>query len=187
MALGRSHVPHLVLVQKRDVWWMRALGHLLRPINPDFMTRYTTVIGATVYLPRPLAEIPREQLAQILAHELVHQLDMYGYGLGFYLSYLLTPLPVWRTHRAYWERRAYAVDLILAHLEGGDGRLALEETRLRGIFGGPAYGWMWGGRVAAASYLRPIAAQIRAGKLQQQWPYSEILEAWGESDGDESA
>ena len=144
--LVRSHVPDLRIVHKRDVWWMRAAGALLRPVIPDFESRYTTVIGNTVYLPCPLAEFPREALAATLAHELVHQLDQAEHGLFFYVSYALTPLPVWRTHRAHWERRGYAVDLMLAHHLGGDRHLKAAEKRLRDLFAGPGYLWMWGGR-----------------------------------------
>lgn len=178
MGLVREHVPGLRIVQKRDIWWMRAIGRLLKPINPEFMTRYTTVVGQTVYLPRPLADFPRDALAATLAHELVHQLDMQQWGPFFYVSYALTPLPVWRSHRAHWERRAYAVDLMLALHGGGEARLVAVETWLRGVFAGPDYGWMWGGRPAAATYLKPVVERVRSGELQKDAPYAAILEAW---------
>ncbi len=178
LGLVRTHVPDLRIVQKRDVWWMRLAGVVLRPVVPDFESRYTTVIGSTVYLPRPLGDFPRDVLAATLAHELVHQLDQQRTGLAFYVSYALTPLPVWRTHRAYWERRAYGVDLMLAHHIGGEKQLKLVEARLAVLFGGSGYLWMWGGREAAAQYLAPIADQVRRGILQQSEPYDRILEAW---------
>ncbi|MEZ4323348.1 MAG: hypothetical protein R3F61_38140 [Myxococcota bacterium] len=178
LALVRTHVPDTRIVQKRDVWWMRAVGRVLRPLIPDFETRYTTVIGNTVYLPCPLADFPRDALAATLAHELVHQLDQREWGVWFYLSYGLTPLPLWRTHRAHWERRAYAVDLMLARQIGGDARVSLVAARLRELFGGPGYGWMWGGRAAAEAYLAPVVERVRSGELQQEAPYAEILEAW---------
>ena len=177
-ALVRRHVPALKLVEKVDSPLMRALGRVLQPINPDFMERYTTVIGSTIYLPRPKATFPPDALAQTLAHELVHQLDMQALGPLFYVSYAATPLPVWRTHRAYWERRGYAVDLMLALEIGGEARLVAVESWIRGVFAGPAYGWMWGGRPAAARFLKPVVDEVRSGALQQRFPYREVLEAW---------
>jgi hypothetical protein len=174
----RQDVPDLRLVDKRTVWWMRALGVVVRPFAPDFATGWTTVIGRTVYLPRAPEEMEPARLAATLAHEYVHQLDQGAHPTWFYVSYLFLPLPVWRTRRAYWERRAYAVDMMLALEIGGEARLALVEAHLRRVFGGPAYGWMWGGRQAAASYLKPVADAVRAGRLQREEPYRALLSAW---------
>jgi len=181
-ALVRRHVPDLRLVEKVDSPLMRLLGRVLQPINPDFMDKYTTVIGSTIYLPCPKAEFPPDALAQTLAHELVHQLDMQAFGPLFYVSYVVTPLPVWRTHRAYWVRRGYAVDLMLAYHIGGEARLAAVESWIRGVFAGPAYGWMWGGRSPAARFLKPVVEEVRSGELQQRFPYREVLEAWTNED-----
>lgn len=177
-ALLRQNVPAVRLVEKSSSPLMRTFGRVLRPINPDFMDRYTTVLGSTIYLPVAKDAFPPNALAQTLAHEMVHQLDMQAFGPLFYVSYVATPLPVWRTHRAWWERRGYAVDLMLAHHEGGEARLAAVETWARGVFAGPHYAWMWGGRSAAARFLAPVVAEIKAGELQQRWPYRDILKAW---------
>ncbi len=178
LALVRSHRPGLRLVDKHDVWWMRAAGVLMRPFMPDFMDSVTTVFGDVVYLPGRPDDMPPRQLARILAHELVHQLDQGEHGLWFYVSYALFPSPFGRTLRAHWERRAYAVDLMLAHHMGGDPRLRLVHDRLAVVFGGPAYAWMWAGRRAAWAYLAPLADDIRGGTLQLLDPYADILAAW---------
>lgn len=157
---------------------MRWAARLLRPISPDFATAVTTVVGDTVYLPVPPDRFDRDQLARLLAHELVHQLDQREHGLGFYVSYLLTPVPFGRTHRARWERRAYAVDLLLAWEEGGEPALRRAAHRIVGLFCGPSYGWMWAGRGAARELLAPTVEAIRGGSLQFEWPYREILAAW---------
>lgn len=177
-ALVRRNVPGLRIVEKVDSPLMKGLGRVLRPINPDFMDRYTTVLGSTIYLPCPKSTIPPDELAKTLAHEMVHQLDMQDFGALFYLSYVATPLPLGRTHRAFWERRGYAVDLMIAHHTGGDVRLAAVESWVRGVFAGPAYGWMWSGRPAAAAFLKPVSDAIRAGELQKRQPYADILTAW---------
>lgn len=178
LALVRSHRPGLKIVDKRSVPWMRALGLALRPAVPDFMSSFTVVIGDVVYLAGDPAHFPRDRLAHILCHELIHQLDQAEHGPGFYLSYALLPVPVLRTRRAHWERRAYAVDLMLAHHDGGEPALQRTLQRCVALFSGPAYGWMWAGEQAAEAYLEEIAAQVRSGALATHEPYRQILEAW---------
>lgn len=184
LALARSHVPGLRIVEKADIWWMRAVGRLLRPVIPEFDTHYTTVLGDTIYLPVPFERFPRDGLAVTLAHELVHQLDQKEWGLWFYTSYAMFPAPVWRTGRARWERRGYAVDLMIAHHRGGERELMRVARRLEGLFSGPGYLWMWGGAEAARDYLAPVLDDIRAGRLQSEAPYDAILAAW-KGDGTE--
>lgn len=177
LVLVRRHVPGLQLVHKADVPWMRAASRVIAPVMPDFQTRFTTVVGRTVYLPRPMEEFPRDSLAATLAHELVHQLDQARWGALFYTSYALM-FPVGRSWRAVWERRAYAVDLMIAHERGGDQELRRVTSLLIDLFAGPSYLWMWSGRAAAGSFLAPIVEAVRSGALQQQEPYREILAAW---------
>lgn len=177
LALARAHRPGLRLVDKADSPLMRALARLARPFMPHFLDRVTTVIGDTVYTPGPPESLPDGLLARILAHELVHQIDQARWGPLFYLSYVGL-LPVGRTTRAVWERRAYAVDLMLAHHDDGAAGLEMERRRLAVIFGGPSYAWMWGGREAAERFLQPTVDAVAAGELQQQAPYDDILVAW---------
>jgi len=184
LELVRRHVPDVRLVRKADSRLMRSLAVVLRPITPDFSTRYTTVLGKTVYLPRPVEAFDRDHLAGILAHELVHQLDMLEHGPWFYVSYVVAPLPAGRTRRAFWERRAYAVDLMLAFDRDGEEGMQAVLWRLVRIFSGPAYGWMWSGEDAARHFLEPICREIRSGSLQVREPYASIYRAWtGDSAG----
>jgi len=177
LSLARAHRPGLRLVDKQEVWWMRWLAVVVRPVMPGFLTRVTTVIGDTIYTPGAPEALPPDRLARIVAHELVHQLDQQRWGMLFYLSYVLV-LPTWRTCRARWERRAYAVDLMLALHEDGPAGLELARRRLIAVFSGPMYGWMWGGRVAAAAFLQPVVDALASGELQRQAPYDDVLQAW---------
>lgn len=160
---------------------MRAVGRVLKPVMPNFATRYTTVIGDTVYLPGDPADLPPDALAATLAHELVHQLDQRRYGPLFYISYGLG-LPAGRTLRAYWERRAYAVDLMLAMDRGGPGEVKRVANVLVDVFSGPAYLWMWVGTASAREYLRPVVEDVLDGTLQKHEPYRSILAAWRGTD-----
>lgn len=178
LRLVRSHRPGLRLVDRRGLAVARWVAVLVRPFAPDFPEGTTVVLGDTVYLPRAPDELDPDLLAAILCHELVHQLDQARHPL-FYPTYLLgPPLPVVRTARADWERRAYAVDLMIAHHERGEPGLRRTLDRLVEIFAGSSYGWMWAGRGAAAAYLAPIADRVREGTLQRDEPYRSILAAW---------
>ena len=173
----REHVPGIRLVYKAEVPWMRLVGKLARPFSPDFDTRFTTVVGDTVYLPCPVDEFPRDALAATLAHELIHQQDQRRWGLLFYVSYGAA-MPVGRTYRAYWERRAYAVDLLLAHERGGPMEVLRVADILATVFAGSAYLWMWAGARSAREYLQPIVDRVLDGSLELEDPYREILAAW---------
>ena len=177
LKLVRQHVPDLRLVDKHDVRWMRWLGGALWPVVPEFSTRYTTVLGATVFLPQPPEEIAPDVLASTLAHELVHQMDQQRWGPLFYVSYGFC-LPSIRSMRAHWERRAYAVDLLLARERGGPAEVERVADLLVDLFSGRAYLWMWMGRQASRRYLEPVVQEVIAGRLDEQEPYRAILAAW---------
>jgi hypothetical protein len=164
-------------VDRNEVGWMRLGGRLVSPLVPDLNRTFTTVLGDTVYLPRPVENIQRDQLAAILAHEYVHQLDQARWGLWFYASYAALG-PALRTMRADWERRAYAVDLLLAYEVGGEAQLRTTAERVARIFAGPGYLWMWAGLDAARRYLEPTVQAVLDGSLVQAAPYDEILAAW---------
>lgn len=157
--------------------WLKLAGDIAKPFAGEINRRFTTVLGDTVYLPGPVESFSRTHLAAVLAHELVHQIDQSTHGLGFYASYVLAG-PALRTRRAHWERRAYAVDLMLAYEDGGQARLDVTLDRLVEVFCGPSYAFMWAGRDAARRYLAPIAAGVVDGSLARRAPYDEILAAW---------
>lgn len=177
LALVRAHRPRLRLVDRHDVGWMRTAGELLHPVAGPVNERFTTVIGDTVYLPRPPDRMDRDQLAATLAHELVHQLDQARYGPWFFASYAFGA-PAVRTARAHWERRAYAVDLLLAYEAGGEPALRRQTGRIAELFSGPSYGWMWAGADAARRYLEPVVQGVLDGSLARTAPYDAILAAW---------
>lgn len=116
---------------------MRLIGRVLRPLVPDFMSRYATTIRRTIYVPRSWRTISED----LLAHELQHVRDAVRFPILFEVSYLLLPLPVVFTARAFWEWRGYRINVERA-AERGE---SLEETQewIRSQFCGPAYAWMW--------------------------------------------
>ncbi len=155
---------------------MNAGDRLMSLVVPDFGERFTTVVGDVVYLPAPPDRIPRDRLAAVLAHELVHQLDQARHGPWFYASYALAG-PAFRTVRAEWERRAYAVDLLIAREAGGREAVLALADRLAALFAGPAYAFMWVGRASARRYLEPVVAAVLDGSIDRRPPDDAILAA----------
>jgi hypothetical protein len=176
LALARTHVPRVRFANKADSALMRGVAVLVRPLNAEFATRYVTVVGDTVWLPRPVEAWPRDELAAILGHELVHMLDQQRYGLAFYASYSFPPAG--RTTRAHWERRGYTVDLLLARERGGAAAVHQLAARLARLFAGPDYGYMWAGEAAAAAFLRPAVNGVLMGWTDAEAPFDAILASW---------
>lgn len=119
--------------------WMTLLFFFVRPFCPDFMHNFTTVIGNRIYFPnREYIQLRANSAARTLAHEMVHILDAKKVGIFFFsigylfpqvlaLGFLLFPiiglyallfllflLPFPAPFRAYWESRAYALDIRLS-------------------------------------------------------------------------
>jgi hypothetical protein len=71
----QHHFPDAELRFKDKSWFMRILGILLF-FNPSFMTKFTTVIGNTVYVPtgKWVEDNPMRALF-VLTHEFVHMWD----------------------------------------------------------------------------------------------------------------
>jgi hypothetical protein len=108
---------------KSSSWVMRFCGWFLAirwlwlwQINPDFMTRYWTVVWKNVYYPSDedfdLANDEHVKAhASTFAHEFIHFDQRKKWGILWALSYLLFPVPFffawWRWR---WEREAYCVN-----------------------------------------------------------------------------
>jgi hypothetical protein len=116
---------------------MEAIAVFVEGFSPDFMDRYTTVIGSTIYFPnRHFLFHSEEQAMRTLAHEAVHLLDAERWSMPLFslaylfpqilavgvflfpwlgiwaLTFLLFLLPLPAPFRFYFESRAYALDLL---------------------------------------------------------------------------
>jgi hypothetical protein len=102
------------LVAKRDSRLMDVLAWLLRPLGArDFLSHFWTTIGRTIYYPTRVADPFAHP--DVLEHELVHVRQWQRWGVLFWISYVLLPLPfglAWFRFR--WEREAYLVQLARA-------------------------------------------------------------------------
>lgn len=143
LAAMTRELPGFRLACKADAPLQRAIAALLWPVNRQYMTDYTTVLGRTIWSPwrDPRRALGSAGLLELLAHEAVHLLDAKRFPLLFEVSYLLLPLPVVVTARALWEARAYRVSARLRRRLGA----AVDEAWIEAVvrrFVGPDYAWM---------------------------------------------
>lgn len=125
---------------KSESKWMKFLGWVSKPFNPDFMTSYWTTVLTVVYAPSSF-DINNESLfpyyQEVLEHEGIHIADFKKYKLLFILSYLLPYF------RFVWERRAYLPEL--HHLLDKHQYTSFYKrlNRICDDLGGPNYFWAW--------------------------------------------
>ena len=145
----KKRVPDFEIHYKDESRLMRALGILLLPFNRQFMTRFTTTVGAKVYFPSR-AEVDKHPRAywEVLAHEYVHILDYERQKFWFKTSYLFpqlfavmavlvlcAPISVWflsalaalgalgpwpSPWRTRWEMRGYTMTMAINYWRKGE-------------------------------------------------------------------
>ncbi len=147
----RREFPRFELVPKAERRLQRAIDVALKIVTVgaqrEYLTRYHTVLGDTLYLPTKWSSTPDEARFVTLRHERVHlrQKRRYGFAL-FALLYLLPILPIGLAlGRARLEWEAYAETLrATAEVHG---RQAARDPALHDYlvaqFTSGAYGWMW--------------------------------------------
>lgn len=154
---GAQEFPKFKVVAKDNSKFMRFLAKLLWPINREFMDGYITTIGYTVYMPRDLFNTPEG--TDTLRHELVHVRQYDRFKLWFMVSYLIFPLPVIFTMRAYWEYQAYKESLRATHERFG----SLGDADIEWVveqFTSSAYGWMFPFRGLLTRWLNKFAGKL---------------------------
>jgi len=86
----RALVPGFRVAWKSESCSERFLGLLLRPFNPDYMTKYISTFYPIVYFPsKDLYGSCPNCTFTVLAHERVHLLDTKEYPFRFRFSYLM--------------------------------------------------------------------------------------------------
>lgn len=103
----KQEFPKFEIIVKEESKLMKLIYNitLMRFWNPLFMSYFITVMFGKVYMPRQFIGIPAS--VDILRHEVVHLRDMKKFPILFELSYILFPLPIIFTMRAFWEFRGY--------------------------------------------------------------------------------
>lgn len=108
-------------------------------MGQKYRSAYVTCVGDTIYVPVDSYESYKHtpyRHEAVLRHEAVHRRDYLNGPLFYMSSYVLS-----RKWRAYWERRAYAQNMIVEFEKTGT---ISQETIARIIkrFEGPDYLWM---------------------------------------------
>jgi hypothetical protein len=147
----RREFPRFRLVPKAERRLQRAIHVALVIVTlgaqREYLTRYHTVLGDTLYLPTKWATTPDEARFITLRHERVHlrQKRRYGFVIFAWL-YLLPILPIGLAlGRARLEWEAYA-ETLRATAEVKGLRAARDpalQDYLVAQFTSGAYGWMW--------------------------------------------
>lgn len=168
VAKAQTYFPNLQIKYKDQSTLMKVIGKVMF-FNPEFMTHYVTTLGNTVYLPNEqyVANSP-EAFTDVFIHECTHMYDEKRLGLRYQLAYIfpqilslvclllmflvtwkimlplallmLAPLPApWR---AYFEKRAYFVQMYAGNKLWGSDPVADGETYAQWFRTGDYY-WMW--------------------------------------------
>lgn len=183
---AQTYFPKLQVKFKDQSSLMKFLGKLMF-FNPAFMTSFVTTLGNTIYMPN-YAYTQTQAGTDVFIHECTHLYDQKRFSFLYTLAYglpqflflpalllffwhwqvavivaplFLLPLPApWR---AYFEKRAYSVQLyVLKQLWGDDidGLNASADT-YNAFFTGSTYYFMW--MFGFDSSLRSVAATVSVG------------------------
>lgn len=160
----KRNIPGFSIKYKDETWIMKVLAVVLFFVK-GFMTRFTTTLGATVYLPsRAYVEKDRVRAARILRHEYIHLWDRQNspflFSLGyifpqvfsllallaifftnFWLLALVFLLPIPSPPRWRIEMRGYATSL-LEDMDASDGDVAETRAWIMQCFTSSSYYWM---------------------------------------------
>ena len=158
-------VPGIKVVRKGDSQFMKLLGAILF-FAPEFMSRYTTTIGSTIYLSDNLSAATSLGVVPTIAHEVQHVYDSRKWWPVYILGYLspqilvllaflsfvspwwllalvaLLPLP--SIGRMLIERRGYTVTLVCYYwMYGKEAFETLAPSLTKDQFAGATYYFMW--------------------------------------------
>ncbi|MBI4704142.1 MAG: hypothetical protein HY744_23790 [Deltaproteobacteria bacterium] len=146
-----AEFPGFRIVPKQGSRLSRAIDLALKIVTlggqREFLTRYHTVIGSTLYVPPGWQSAAEIEQVMTLRHERVHLRQRRRYTMpGLALLYLLPFFPLGLAYgRARLEWEAYAETLRATwEIEGPEAARSPElRRRIIAQFTGPAYGWMW--------------------------------------------
>jgi hypothetical protein len=174
IAWMQTHLPSFAVCYKDESRLQRLIAWLLKPINPRYMTLYTTVMFGKVYFPSReiVAEYGWDQVYGTLRHEFVHLMDARRFPVWFEFSYLFL-FPAGWTMRAFWELRGYTQNMIVEFEQTGQISPVTCE-RIADQFVSAAYGWMVPFRASIERDLARLREEILAGRLSGPYPYGRM-------------
>ncbi|GAC1578918.1 MAG: hypothetical protein NVS3B20_10000 [Polyangiales bacterium] len=177
----RAEFPLFRVVPKSEHRLQRAIGWALRIVTfgaqHEYLSRYHTVLGYTLYVPHSWPSGTDASRFILLRHERVHLRQRRRYGmLGMALLYMIPFFPLGLAYgRARIEWEAYAETLrATAEVHGLD---AMRDPALHAYlvkqFTSGAYGWMWPFPYAIRRWIAEAMAVIeREQREQREHPHS---------------
>lgn len=171
----RAEFPRFQLVKKRGNAFSRLVDIALRIVTlgaqREYITRYHTVIGNTLFVPDTWETTPDISRVITLRHERIHLRQRRRYGdIVMTFLYLVPFFPLGLAYgRARIEWEAYT-ETIRATAEYRGLEAARElRTYIVTQFTSGAYGWMWPFRNAVERWFDEALSQIE-GELAQAQP-----------------
>ena len=165
---SRAEFPAFRIEPKSEHGLQRAIDVALKVVTlgtqHEYLTRYHTVLGFTLYVPTAWPDGSDEGRYVLLRHERVHLRQRRRYGmLGMALIYMLPILPLGLAYgRARIEWEAYVETLrATAEVRGIDAARdpALHDYMVKQFTSG-AYGWMWPFPRVIRRWIRDALASI---------------------------
>jgi hypothetical protein len=167
----KAEFPSFSIVPKKGHALSRAIDLALRVVTvggqKQYLTRYHTVIGETLYVPETWEDLGDLERVILLRHERVHlrQRRRYGGALMAFL-YLVPFLPLGLAYgRARIEWEAYAETLRATAELLGPAAVQSPELREHIVrrFVGPDYGWMWPFRSRVEGWYDRVVRELVSG------------------------
>lgn len=139
--------PHFRVVHKERSRFMVFLDLLLKVVSfgqmTEFMTRYVTVLGQTVYVPSSWGSMAWGGKVVALRHERVHLRQARRWGVLFAPMYLMWPVPVFLAYaRMSFEYEAYVESMQAQFDLTRDVPGQYVDAVVRQLTG-PGYLWAW--------------------------------------------
>lgn len=163
----------LRVVAKKDDGLQRTIDKLLKVATlggmSEYLTRYTTVLGHTIYVPIEWETRGDEDRYITLRHEAIHLRQMKRMGriaMGLYYALPFFPIGLaWGRARIEWE--AYAETLrAIAEVRGVEAAAgAGVRAYILKQFTSAAYGWMWPFPKQVGRWIDEEVERIRAAAL----------------------
>jgi hypothetical protein len=168
----REEFPHFRIVLKAQSRLSKLIDLALKLVTlggqREYLTRYHTVIGDTLYVPESWERQADLDRVILLRHERVHLRQRRRYGLPLMTFLYLVPFfPLGLAYgRARIEWEAYTETLrATAEIHGLERARSLEDE-IVGRFTGPAYGWMWPFERRVRAWFGQVIAEIDAATHQ---------------------
>jgi len=200
----KKEIPTVSIKYKDEDAVQCALGKVLF-FNLDYMTKYTSTFGKTVYFPsRVFVQSNYRRATKILAHEYVHLCDRRQWPGLFELLYsvpqvlallsllsffslwwllcllFLLPLPGLAFFRAVLEIRGYAMNMAINYFRYGSIKQKTKDSIVEHFTSGTYY-WMFPFRKAVYRWLDRVEMGIKAKEADgvlwnSSKPYIDVFE-----------